>query len=97
VVGCPGRALLVVAGLVGVVKEKLEEVGGTGQPAQGQRAEFVVRVVVTVLDREDVGDPVDQRVEPGGVAGGGAGDDVAIAVLVGTRDADVAAVSVGFA
>ena len=46
---------------------------------------------------EDVGDPVEQRVEPGGVAGGDAGDDPAVAVLVAAGQGGVAAVPLDLA
>ncbi|GAA1477328.1 hypothetical protein GCM10009623_17740 [Nocardioides aestuarii] len=92
----PGVGVGVVVVLV-VVDEELDQLGGAGEPAEGAGAELVAVVVVTVLDGQDVGDPVDHRVDPDRVAGVDAGDDGPQPELISAGQRDVAAVLLGLA
>ncbi|WP_442940045.1 hypothetical protein [Nocardioides sp. B-3] len=88
-VGCRLRFFLDL----GVLEQQLEQVGRSGEPAEGEGAELVAVVVVAVGGGEDVGDAVGQGVDPDGVAVEDAGDDGAVAGVVGAGQGDVAAVS----
>ena len=81
---------------IGVLEEQGEELGGAGEPAEGEGAELLgERFGVTRGD--DLGDAVDDRVDRDGVAGLEAGDEGAQAELVGAAEADVAAAALGIA
>ena len=69
-----GLTVLVLIGVVLMVAQQLEGVGGLGEDADRLGAADVDRVGVAVK-AEDVGDPVDGGLEPDRIAGGGAGDD----------------------
>ncbi|MDT0186401.1 hypothetical protein Q9S36_40070 [Microbacterium sp. ARD31] len=76
-----------------MVQKEFQQVGGSGEPAQGEGAELVTVVVVAHRRGKDVGDPVDHGVEPGGVTRGDTGDEVTVAELVGARERHVALVA----
>jgi hypothetical protein len=76
--------------LVATSGEQLEQLGGAGQPAEGDRPQLVAAGVLRMAGRDEVGDPLQHRVDPDGVTRSHAGDDVAEAVLVGLGQCDVA-------
>ena len=97
-VGWLGGCLAGGGGDVGGLEQQDEQVGGAGQPAEGDRAEQVAGGAgVLGAGGEDLGDPGDHGVDPGGVAGADAGDDVAQPGLVGAGQRDVAAALLGAA
>jgi hypothetical protein len=70
-----------------VLEQEPEDLGGTGQPAQGDRAQLVTTGVwMPVEDR--LGHPVDHGVDPDRVTGLDPGDQVAQPELVGAREGD---------
>src|SRR3546814_8916287 len=72
--------------LLRVLKEERGELSWAGEPAEGQRAQHVATpgfdTSVDVAGRQNVGDAVDQRVHPDGIAVFDAGDDMTQAGLV---------------
>ena len=69
---------------VGVLEQEPEELGGSGEPPEGEGAQQVAGGVgVFGSLGEDVGDPAEHGVDVGGVARGDPGDDVAQPGLVG--------------
>ena len=74
-------------------QEQLEDLGGAGQPAQGDRAELVAAGLGVAVG-DQVGDPVDHGVDPDRVAGGRRGRSGAAARTrrSGTARRSVAAV-----
>jgi hypothetical protein len=77
-----------------MLEEQGEQLGGTGQPAEGDRA-HLVGSGVGVARSQDLGDPSDSGLHPHRVAGLDAGDHRAEAVLVGPARGDVAAAELG--
>ena len=80
----------------GVLEQQGEELGGSGEPPEGEGAELV-GAGVGVAGGQDLPDPVHDRVHRDGVAGLEAGDEGAEAVLVGAAEADVPAAAFGLA
>ena len=80
----------------GVLQQQGEELGGAGEPSEGEGAELV-GAGVGVAGREDLADPVHDGVHGDRVAGFESGDEGAQSVLVRAAEADVAAPALRFA
>ncbi|MET0523747.1 MAG: hypothetical protein ABWZ91_03035, partial [Nocardioides sp.] len=72
---------------VGVFEEQGEQLGGAGQPGEGEGAQLV-GAGLGVARRDDLPDAVHDRIDRGGVTGLEAGDEGAQAVLVGAPEPD---------
>ena len=79
-----------------MLQQQGEELGGAGEPSEGEGAELV-GAGVGVAGREDLADPVHDGVHGDRVAGFEAGDEGAQSVLVRAAEADVAAPALRFA
>ena len=77
-------------GLLGVLQQQPQQVGGPGQPAE-RLGSGLVPAQLGVLGGEDLGDPGDRGVDPDRVAGADPGDHGAQPGLVGAGQGDVAA------
>ncbi len=90
--GSGRRRPVAVAGAAG---QQVEELGGAGEPPERLAAQDVLRRTVGEAGCEQVGNAVDGRVDPDGVAGTDARDDVTQPELVGLGQCDVAALLLG--
>ncbi len=70
--------------------EQGQQLVGTAQPPEGDRAQLVAGGALGVVARDQVGDPLEQGVHPHGVAVGDASDDMTQPVLVGAGEGDIA-------
>ncbi len=75
--------------------EKRQQLLRAGEPAEGDRAQLVAGGALGVVGGDEVGDPLEQGVDPHRVARRDAGDDVAQTLLVGLREGDVATAALG--